>query len=269
MLLEVAGLPRSTYYAHRARTPRPAAHADLDSAIKAVFTRAKGRYGHRRIHRELRAAGWRVAKKTVLARMCAQGLVCQVRRRKRARTDRGMAGTTVPNRLNRRFRATAPNQKWVTDLTEFRIGDDTLYLAPVLDLYDRQVIAYRIGRSSDLVLATAAVRQAIATLGPTEHPLVHTDQGFQYRHPAWQQVLAAAGATQSMSRKGNCLDNAVIESFFGHLKSELLLEPFANIDDLEAAIADYIDWYNHQRTSARLNGLSPVQYRAQTCGATL
>lgn len=269
MLLEVAGLTRSTYYAHRARTPRPAAHAELDRAIWAVFTRANGRYGHRRIHRELHAAGWRVAKKTVLARMRVQGLACQVRRRKRPRMDRGMVGSTAPNRLNRRFRATAPNQKWVTDLTEFRIGADTLYLAPVLDLYDRQVIAYGIGRSSDLALATSAVRQAIATLGPNDHPLVHTDQGFQYRHPAWQQMLAAAGATQSMSRKGNCLDNAVIESFFGHLKSELLLEPFRSIDDLEVALVAYIDWYNHQRTSARLDGLSPVQYRALTYGPTL
>ena len=196
--------------------------------------------------------------------MRAQGLTCQVRRRKRFTTYRGAVGTTAPNVLNRAFTATAPNQKWVTDITVFQIGPDKLYLAPVLDLYDRQVIACSVGRSADLALATSALRQAIATLGPSEQPLVHTDQGFQYQHRSWQALLHAAGATPSMSRKGNCLDNAVIENFFGHLKSELLLEPVASIDALHIAVVDYIGWYNGERISLSLNGLSPIQYRAQT-----
>lgn len=263
LLLKLAGLPRSTYYYHQARAGTGRATTALDAAITATVTRVKGRYGHRRIHQELQACGWRIAKKTVLGRMRALGLRCQVRR-KRWTSYRGRVGTTAPNRLDRAFTATGPNQKWVTDITEFRIGDDKLYLAPVLDLYDRQVIAYHLSRSPDLALATTALDQAIATLAPTEHPLVHTDQGFQYQHQRWQQRLASAGATASMSRKGNCLDNAIIENFFGHLKSELLLESFASIAALQTAVEDYIAWYNDERFSSALNGLSPRQYRAQT-----
>ncbi|MCO5222198.1 MAG: IS3 family transposase [Thermomicrobiales bacterium] len=254
---------RATYFAHRAKAQGGQRHAELDAAILASFTQAKGRYGHRRIHRELRAAGRTVAKKTVLHRMRALGLCCQVRRKKRVVGGWGTQGSTAPNRLNRCFRASAPNQKWVTDVTEFRIGPETLYLSPIMDLCDRQIIAYTMGRSPNLGLAVTALRTALATLGPDDHPLVHSDQGLLYRHRTWQELLATVGATQSMSRRGNCLDNAVMESFFGHLKSELAVHQFATITDLEHGIADYLHWYNQERTSATLNGLSPVQYRAQ------
>ena len=262
LVLAVAGLARATYYYHRARGGRPDPHAALKVAIQTHVTHAKGRYGHRRIQRELGKNGWRVAKKTVLAQMRELGLSCQVRRRKRGITSHGAVGTTAPNRLNRVFTAIAPNQTWVSDITEFRIGEEKCYLAPVMDLCDRQIIAYTIGRAPTLELATSALRRALATLPPDAQPLVHTDQGFQYQHRAWHQLLAEAGATASMSRKGTCLDNAVIESFFGHLKSELLLERFASIAALETALHAYVQWYNHERTSATLNGQSPVQYRA-------
>lgn len=264
VLLAVAGLARSTFFYHQKRMAAPSPHAALDAAIRTEVTRAKGRYGHRRIHRELQKVGRRVAKKTVLKRMRVLGLACQVRRKKRFTTYRGEIGTTAPNGLDRDFTAHAPNQKWVTDLTEFRIGEEKLYVSPVMDLYDRQIIAWSVGRSPNLTLATTALQQALASLDPREQPLVHSDQGFHYRHRTWQALLANAGATPSMSRKGNCLDNAVIESFFGHLKSELLLEPFTTIDALEDAVHEYLHWYNHERTSTTLNGLSPVQYRAQT-----
>ena len=267
VLLDVAGLARSTFFYHQARDARPAPHTALDAAIRAVFTRAKGRYGHRRIHRALRTQGWRLAKKTVLARMRALGLVCRVRRRRSQRRGagaHGVVGLTAPNRLNRDFTATAPNQKWVADVTELRIGEDKRYLAPVMDLFDRQIIAYTLGPAPNLAVATSALQAALATLPPGDQPLVHTDQGFQFQHRAWHALLADAGATPSMSRKGTCLDNAVIESFFGHLKAELLLERFPSIEALETALHEYLHWYNHERTSAPLNGLSPVQFRAQT-----
>ena len=264
LLLEVAGIPRSTFFYQQARLTRPDPHAELDDAIQTVFTQTKGRYGHRRIQRAVRASGHRVTKTTVLKRMHALGLRCQVRRRKPFTTYRGEIGQQAPNRLNRAFRATKPNQKWATDVTEFRLGEEKLYLAPVMDLYDRQIIAYTTGRAPNLALATGALRTALTTLGPTDHPLVHSDQGFQYQHRQWHALLATAGATPSMSRKGNCLDNAVIESFFGHLKSELLLERFPTIAALDTAIHAYIHWYNHERTSSTLKGLSPVQYRAQS-----
>jgi putative transposase len=185
--------------------------------IRTAFTRAKGRYGHRRIHREVGKTGRRVAKKTVLKRMRQLGLRCQVRGKKRFTTYRGEIGKTAPNGLNRGFTATAPNQKWVTDVTELRVGEEKRYLSPVMDLFDRQIIAYTVGPSPNLELATSALRAALATLTPAEQPLVHSDQGFQYQHRAWRRLLAEAGATPSMSRKGNCLYYAVIERFVGHL----------------------------------------------------
>lgn len=263
MLLAVAGLARSTFFYHQARLQRPDPKAELNAEIRTVFEQAKGRYGHRRIHRELHKRGHQIAKKTVLKQMRTIGLVCLVRRRKRFTTDRSAIGTTSPNRLNRVFTAPAPNLSWVTDVTEFRIGEERLYLSPVMDLFDRQIIAYSLDRASNLALTTTALRQAIATLPPDHHPLVHSDQGFQYQHRSWQAILAEAGATPSMSRKGTCLDNAMIENFFGHVKSELFLDQFTTIDALTLAIHDYLHWYNHDRTSATLNGLSPVDYRSQ------
>jgi len=263
VLLAVAGLARSTFFYHQARLQRPDPNAELNAAISTVFEQAKGRYGHRRIHRELHKRGRRVAKKTVLKQMRTIGLICQVRRRKRVTTYRGEIGTTAPNRLNRVFTATAPNQTWVTDVTEFRIGEERLYLSPVMDLFDRQIIAYSLDRAQCRVGQIQVWRAAIATLPPGHHPLVHSDQGFQYQHRSWQALLAEVGATPSMSRKGTCLDNAVIESFFSHLKSELFLDRFTKLETLTLAIHDYLHWYNHDRTSATLKGLSPVDYRTQ------
>lgn len=263
LLLAIAGLPRSTFYYHQARPERPDPHAALDAAIGAAFARARGRYGHRRIHRDLVATGWRVAKKTVLARMRGLGLVCLVRRKKRfgPRTPKGLI---APHLLNRNFTAEAPNQKWVTDITTLTVGTERLYLAPMMDLFDRQIIAYTLGRAQTLPLTEATLTAALATLGPDDRPLVHSDQGVQYQHATWRRLLAEAGATPSMSRKGACLDNAVIESFFGHLKTEQVYPTtFPSIEALEEAIHAYIHWYNHERTSATLQGLSPVRYRAQ------
>lgn len=264
VLLEVAGVARSTFFYHQARLKRPAPHAELNEAIRMAFIQAKGRYGYRRVHREMVKAGWRVAKKTVLKRMRELGLVCHVRRKRPFITYRGEISAAVPNVLNRAVTATAPNQTWVTDITEFRVGEEKLYLSPVMDLFDRQIIAFTTGRSPSVALTTSALRAAIRTISPDDHPLVHSDQGFHYQHAAWKRLLAEAGATPSMSRKGNCLDNAVIESFFGHLKTELVSPSrFTSLDDLDHAITEYIAWYNSDRTSATLKGLSPVQYRTQ------
>lgn len=192
------------------------------------------------------------------------GLICKVRRKRRYNSYRGEQGAVAPNLLNRKFDATAPNQKWVTDVTEFSVGDRKLYLLPVMDLFDRQIISYTIGISPNLGLTTTAPRDALTTLECGQKPLVHSDQGFQYQHVSWRNLLAGAGAVQSMSRKGNCYDNAVMENFFGHLKEELFHRVrFISTDALAAQLKDYIRWYNTERISTKLEGLSPVQYRAQ------
>ena len=200
--------------------------------------------------------------------MQALGLVCKVRRRKRYNSYRGEQGAVAPNVLNREFEADAPNQKWVTDVTEFSVGDRKLYLSPVMDLFDRQIISYSLGLSPNLALTNDSLREALTCLQPGQQPLVHSDQGFQYRHASWRTLIEGAGAVQSMSRKGNCYDNAVMENFFGHLKEELFHHVrFLNTDALAAAIEGYIHWYNTQRISTKLEGLSPVQYRAQALAA--
>ena len=268
VLLDVAGLARSTFFYHQSRLGRPNKHAALKVEIASVFSESFNRYGHRPVHRTLKNKGWQVAKKTVLKLMRALGLHCPVRRKRRYVSYQGEVGAVAQNLLDRDFCATQPNQKWVTDVTEFRVGEEKAYLSPVMDLFDRQIIAYSIGMSPSLQLTNSSLVDAIATLDDGEAPLVHSDQGFQYQHVSWRGLIAECGAVQSMSRKGNCHDNAMIENFFGHLKEEAFHHVrYLNIDALITAIHQYIRWYNNDRISLRLEGLSPVQYRAQTFAA--
>jgi len=267
-LLKAAGLPRSTFFYHQARLDKPDEHAELKTQIRRLFDRFAGRYGHRKIRDELRKLGWLVSKKTVLKLMNHLGLRCQIRRRKRYNSFKGQVGKTAPNLLKRDFTTTGPNQKWVTDVTEFRVGDRRVYLSTVMDLFGREIIGHASGISPNLELTNSSLRQALTRLRPGDAPIVHSDQGFQYQHDSWQRLLREAGAKQSMSRKGNCLDNAVMESFFGHLKDELYCNTtFFTVDALTTAIDTYIDWFNTERAHSTLKGLSPVQYRTQALAA--
>jgi putative transposase len=264
VLLDVAGLARSTFFYHQAKPDRPDPLADLKTAIGDAFKAAHGRYGHRRIHAVLTRQGWQVAKKTVLKLMRMLGLVCTVRRRRRYSSFQGEVGTIADNVLDRDFTATAPNQKWVTDVTEFRVTDRKVYVSPVIDLFDRSVVAYCWSLSPNLQLTNTSLTLAIATLRPGDRPLVHSDQGFQYQHRSWRALLEDADASQSMSRKANCYDNAVAENFFGHLKAELFHHNrFDTVEAFTTALDEYIHWYNNERISLKLKGLSPVQYRTQ------
>ena len=268
VLLQVTGLARSTFFYHQARLQLPDPQEELKSKLIEIFKKNHGRYGHRRIHTELVKQGWTVAKKTVLKLMRSLRLVCKVRRKKRYSSYKGVAGKVAPNVLNREFEADAPNRKWVTDVTEFSVGDQKLYLSPIMDLFDRQIISYSVGLSPNLELTNTSLRKALDILQPGHKVLVHSDQGFQYQHNSWRTLLANAGAVQSMSRKANCYDNAVIENFFGHLKEELFHHVrFISTDALTMALNEYICWYNTERISTKLKGLSPVQYRAQALAA--
>jgi putative transposase len=267
VLLEVAGLARSTFFYHQARLGRPDPHTELKKAISTAFEESRRR-GHRIVHRALREAGWRIAKKTVLKLMRELGLACPIRRRRRYVSYQGEVGKVADNILNRQFTATAPNQKWVTDVTEFRVNARKLYFSPVMDLFDRQIISYAVSTSPNLELTNSSLREALATLDEGQTPLVHSDQGFQYQHRSWRGLLTTAGARQSMSRKANCHDNAVIESFFGHLKEEMFHHTrYLNIEALTIALHDYITWFNTSRGHTHCEGLSPVQYRTQTLAA--
>ena len=267
VLLSVAGLARSTFFYHQARISAPDRHAGLAAAIRDVFREHHGRYGHRQIQNKLASQGHRVAKKTVLQLMRRDGLYCPVRRKRRYSSFDGAVGQAASNLLARDFTATGPNQKWVTDVTEFRVGDRKLYLSPVMDLFDRQIIAYRTGTTPNLDLTNDSLRDAFRA-APEASPLVHSDQGMHYRHQSWRAILTKQNATQSMSRKGNCYDNAVMENFFGQLKTEMFHhDRFATITDLTIAIDGYIVWYNTVRTLTRLEGMTPVEYRAHALAA--
>lgn len=262
-LLKVAGLSRSTFYYQAKVQQAGDRYAELKASIGAIYERHKGRYGYRRITEELRNAGSVVNHKTVQRLMQLLGLKSLVRPKK-YRSYRGQFNAHVPNVLDRQFQAEHPNQKWVTDVTEFNVRGDKLYLSPVLDLYNGEIVAYETQRSPHMSLVSNMLKEALARLKGEDAPMLHSDQGWQYQMPAWRRQLAAHGVTQSMSRKGNCLDNAAMESFFGTLKSEFFyLNKFNSIEQLETGLRQYIHYYNHERIKSKLKGLSPVQYRTQ------
>jgi len=173
-------------------------------------------------------------------------------------------GRIAPNVLQRQFDADAPNQKWVTDITEFRMGERKLYLSPVLDLYNGEIVAYETATRPAFAMVARMIKKAFRRLGVDDRPVVHSDQGWHYQMDAYQALVSQRALTQSMSRKGNCHDNATMESFFGTLKSEFFYpNRFESIEALQAGIRHYIHYYNHHRIKLKLKGLSPVMYRTQ------
>lgn len=242
-------------------------HAGLKDKIREIYHYHKGRYGYRRITLSLRKQGVLVNHKTVQRLMAGLSLRSVIRVKK-YRSWKGEAGKAAANILSRNFGATKVNEKWVTDVTEFSVQGKKLYLSPVLDLFNREIIAYSLSERQVMEMINRMLHDAFSVLGPEDAPLLHTDQGWQYRMAGYQAKLKARGMTQSMSRKGNCLDNAVMENFFGTLKSECFyLNRFSDLNELRKAIEDYIDYYNNERISLKLKGLSPVEYRTQALKA--
>lgn len=261
-----ACLSRSTYYYQAKALAVGDRCASLKLSIQTVYERHKGRYGYRRITAQLRKMGQAVNHKSVQRLMKSLGLKSLVRPKK-YRSYRGEHASS-PNLLDRKFEAKRPNEKWVTDVTEFNVRGDKLYLSPIMDLYNGEIVAYEMQERPLFSLVGNMLNRALAKLKRRGGaPLLHSDQGWHYQMPAYRKQLAENGLTQSMSRKGNCLDNAAMESFFGTLKSEFFyLNKFAGIEDLKARLCRYIHYYNHHRIKLKLSGLSPVQYRTQALG---
>lgn len=262
-LLRISGLPRSSYYYHRQRL-REDKYCALAQAIRTLFAQHKGRYGYRRITCTLRQSGFTVNHKTVLKLMRREGLKCQVRR-VRYRSYKGQVGRIAPNLLQRKFAATAPNQKWATDVTEFAVGGQKLYLSPIIDLYNGEVVSYALARHPRFEMITRMLEKAFPRIEDNTALLLHSDQGWQYQMGHYRKLLEKKGIRQSMSRKGNCLDNAMAENFFSILKSEMFYsQKFASVEQLESKIHQYINYYNNHRIKLKLKGLSPVKYRTQS-----
>ena len=169
--------------------------------------------------------------------------------------------------LQRNFKADKPNKKWSTDITEFSLFGRKLYLSPIIDLYNGEIISYKVSERPVLKQVTDMVKEAVARIGKTDSLILHSDQGWQYQHKAYRKILKENGIIQSMSRKGNCLDNAVIENFFGLLKSELFyFEKFKSIEDFKEKLDEYIDYYNNRRIKVKLKGLDKGEIKRTQSG---
>ncbi|WP_407243269.1 IS3 family transposase [Escherichia coli] len=262
-LLKAAGLARSTLYYQLSLQKAKDKYADVKQLIASIFHEHRGCYGYRRIHCELQKRGLKFSGKTVRKLMQQLGLKSPVRLKK-YRSYRGNMGLAAENILQRQFKAEAPCEKWVTDITEFRAGGQKLYLSPILDLFNGKIVAWETACRPTEELVKRMLNKGLESLAEGEKPLLHSDQGWHYRIKSYQSALADKGLVQSMSRKGNCLDNAVMENFFGHLKEEMYYRrDYRSVEELENAVNEYITYWNQKRIKLSLGGLSPVEYRTE------
>lgn len=264
VLCEQLGVSRSGYYAwaKRAQSLRSRSDRELGLEVAAVHQESRGRYGSPRVHAELRARGRHVARKRVARLMRQQGLAARRRRRFVRTTDSAHRQPVAANVLSRHFSPGQPNCTWATDITYVATRQGWLYLAVVLDLFSRQVVGWAMGPSIDTQLVLGALDMALKSRKPPRGLLHHSDRGSQYASADYQRALEQRGIRCSMSRKGNCWDNAVVESFFSSLKMELVHEAdFATREQASAALFEYIElFYNRKRRHSSLGYLSPVEY---------
>jgi putative transposase len=262
-MCRVLKVSRSGYYAWRNRQPGPRAQANatLLAKIRSVYEASRWTYGSPRVHAALRQTGVACGRHRVARLMRHAGLRACARRRKRPLTTQPGAGVVAANLLNREFVAQRPDEKWVTDITYIDTLEGWLYLAAILDLFSRKVVGWAMADHLKSSLAERALLMAL-NQRPSDAPLLHhSDRGRQFTSTPYQALLTQAGITVSMSRTGNCYDNAVAESFFGTLKTECVTVPFATRQQARTTIFEYIEgWYNRQRLHSSLGYLSPVQF---------
>nr|WP_232324752.1 IS3 family transposase [Pedobacter cryoconitis] len=262
LLLDIFKMARSSFYYHLKTKSILRKHDTAQDQIKKIYHRHKGRYGYRRITLEMKNKGCIINHKTVsklMGRLELKSLI----RRKKYRSYKGEVGKIAPNLLNRNFSSSQPCQKWATDITEFKVGDKKLYLSPIIELFNGEIISYNLSESPNFEQVSLMMKDAFKKIDSNTNLILHSDQGWQYQMKKYQQMLKKKGIRQSMSRKGNCLDNAVIENFFGIIKSELFyLKKYNKINDLKQDIEEYIEYYNNDRIKLNLKGMSPIKYRA-------
>jgi len=262
ILLRCLRMARSNFYYYQKQMQGIDKYEETKTLIKQFYHKHKGRYGYRRITLLLRERGLLINHKTVFRLMQCLKLKSIIRVKK-YKSYKGETGRIAPNVLDRGFKAEQPNQKWATDVTEFNVSGQKLYLSPVIDLYNQEIISYELSERPDFKSIMNMMDKALKKAKQTKSLLLHSDQGWQYQMRQYQYLLKENGITQSMSRKGNCLDNAIIENFFGILKSELFyLKKFTSVSQLKKEIDEYIYYYNNDRIKLNLNGMSPIKYRA-------
>lgn len=262
------GVSRSGYYAWKVRPPaaRVTEDARLVVEIKAAYAVGRGGYGSPRVQRELQKKGRRVGKKRIERLMRCEGIRARQRRRFRATTDSKHADPIAPNILDRQFTVEAPNTTWVTDVTYVWTHEGWLYLAAILDLCSRRVVGWAVGPNNDRRLALDALDRAVAKRHPLEGLVHHSDRGSTYASADYRSALVTCGAVASMSRKGDCWDNAVAESFFATLRAELVDHAsYLTHDAAKLAIGEYIDgFYNIERRHSFLDYINPIEFELRS-----
>lgn len=265
-LCRVLKVTRSGFYAWQRREPSRRQREDdrLRVHVRATFKRSRKTYGAPRIHDELKEAGEKVIKKRVARLMKEEGIVARKKRKFVTTTQSNHALATPPNVIGRDFCAAGPNEKWVGDITYLRTRDGFLYLATLMDLFSRRIIGWALSDSLETTVASEALAMAFATRHVEKALIHHTDRGVQYASVDYRKRLGDHDVVCSMSRKGDCWDNAVAESFFSTLKVELgaVLNGGASRTDVRSAVVDYLDFYNTQRRHSALGYANPVQYEA-------
>ena len=254
-------MAKSTFYYNRKE--KPDRWSAERAEIAAIYHEHHGRYGYRRISLEMANRGYIINHKTVSKLMREIGVKSEVRMKK-YRSFKGEVGRIAPNILERDFSSSRPYSKLVTDVTEFSLFGTKIYLSPVLDLYNGELISYSIFRHPVLDMVLEMMEGTLRVIGSNSNAILHSDQGWHYQHKRYQNLLKNNNIRQSMSRRGNCLDNAVMENFFGLLKSELLyLQKFDSAEQFIEELKEYLHYYNYSRIKSKLNGKSPVQYRLE------
>ena len=267
-LLKCAGLPRSTYYyalSHPKRPTRP----ELREDVVEIFSRTPNGCGHRQIAMCLRAErGAVIADKTVLKMMREMGIRCGIRRETdyhRYNSYKGVVGETFENVIGRDFSADGPWRKMGTDVTEFRQPWGKAYFAPIYDFGSKEIVAWSTSRRPDMAQQMALLDRLLAKMPEGETPILHSDMGWQYQHEAWTGRLREAKITQSMSRKGNCVDNGATEQVFGHIKDEFFRgRSWADFETFESDLDAYVVHWNTMRRQVKLKGLTPEEFRRQS-----
>ena len=263
-MLRLSGLARSTFYYYLKKLDTDKYECEKRE-IQEIFDANKGRYGYRRISIDMHNKGYTINHKTVLKLMKSLHLRGKQSKNGKYHSYKGEVGKVADNLLRRDFYAAKPYEKLTTDITEFKIGDEKIYLSPVLDMFNREIISYSISTSPNLQQIRDMLSGLFEKLPADARPLFHSDQGWQYQHAEYQRLLREHNITQSMSRKGNCMDNGIMENFFGRLKVEMYYgEKFESPRGFIEKLEEYIHYYNNERISLNLKGMSPVQFRTHS-----
>ncbi|PZD94488.1 IS3 family transposase [Paenibacillus sambharensis] len=266
LLCGVAGIPRSSYYKWLNRTPssRELENRKLTEMMMSMYEKVEGTFGYRQLTLHMRREWQHPINHKRVQRLMRIKRIQSVIRRKKKKYERSTPQQVAENVLNRKFQAEAPNEKWVTDVTEFKYGNSQkAYLSAILDLHDKSIVSYVLGHSNNNPLVFQTLDLALQA-APNSKPLIHSDRGYQYTSLRFKEMLDKANMTQSMSRVGRCIDNGPMESFWGTLKCEkYYLHTYRTYEELKKDIDDYIHFYNNERLQAKLNGLSPIEFRTK------